>query len=97
MITNGGWVTEKGMQLTGITLETELDQLELAEILYPDYFYIPYAKADVLAYKGRKDEALMILEKLLARNPDANKVIAPENRCFQRMAQQLCEEIKKGK
>jgi tetratricopeptide (TPR) repeat protein len=97
MITNGGWVTEKGMQLTGITLETELDQLELAEILYPDYFYIPYAKADVLAYKGRKDEALIILEKLLTRNPDANKVIAPENRCFQRMAQQLCEEMKKGK
>ena len=96
MITNGGWVTEKGMKIARITLEMDLNALEIAEILCPDYFYIPYTRADILAYKGRKKEALAILEKLLARDPDANKQI-PENRAFLRMAKNLHNDIKNGK
>jgi tetratricopeptide (TPR) repeat protein len=96
MITNGGWVTEKGMQIAGISLETALAGLELTEILYPDYYHAPYCRADVLVYQGKRQEALAILENLLARNPDANALI-PENRFFLRMARTLYTDIKKGR
>ncbi|MEN6474564.1 MAG: hypothetical protein ABFD81_11170 [Syntrophaceae bacterium] len=96
MITNGGWITEKGMRIAGITLQMDLNGLEIAEMLYPDFYYIPYCRADILASKGKKKEALEILEKLLSRNPDANKQI-PENRSFQREAKTLYEAIKEGK
>ena len=95
MITNGGWVTEKGMKLANITLEMDMNALEIAEILCPDYFYIPYTRADILAYKGKKKEALGILEKLIARNPDVNRQI-PENRAFLRLAKNLYNDIKNG-
>jgi len=54
IVTNGGWITEKGMHLVNITLEMDLNGLEIANILFPHYYYIPYAWADVLAYKGKK-------------------------------------------
>jgi len=56
MVTNGGWVTEKGMVIASINLDIEMNGLEQSEILYPDYLYIPYARADILAYKGKKTE-----------------------------------------
>ncbi|MCD6569789.1 MAG: hypothetical protein J7L53_03710 [Deltaproteobacteria bacterium] len=93
MITNGGWVTEKGMRLTGHTLEMEMNSLDIAEILYPNYFYIPYGKADILAYLGRKQEAREVLDRLFARDPDANKFNAPDNRCTLRLAKELLDEI----
>jgi len=96
MITNGGWVTEKGMKLANITLEMDMNALEIAEILCPDYFYIPYTRADILAYKGKKREALAILEKLITRDPDTNKQI-PENHAFLRLAKNLYNDIKNGK
>lgn len=94
MITKGGWVTRKGMQIAGVSLETELIALDLAEILYPDFLYIPYVKADILASSGKPAEALKILERLLTRNPESQRVIAAENHCYQRMARQLIAEIK---
>jgi len=96
MIPNGGWVTEKGMQMAGIPLDMETNGLELSEILYPDYYYIPFLRADILSYQGKKKEALAILEKLLTRNPDVNKLI-PENHTFLRMAKTLYNDIQKGK
>ena len=96
MITNGGGITEKGMRIAGITLQMDLNGLEIAEMLYPDFYYIPYCRADILASKGKKKEALAILEKLLSRNPDANKQI-PENRSFLREAKTLYEALKEGK
>lgn len=96
MITNGGWVTEKGMKLANITLDMDMNALEIAEILCPDYYYIPYTRADILAYKGKKKEALAILEKLITRDPDVNKQI-PENHAFLRLAKNLYNDIKNGK
>jgi len=96
MITNAGWVTEKGMQMANITLEMDMIGLEMAEILYPDYYYLPYIRADILFYKGKKKEALVILEKLLTRNPDVNRLI-PENHIFIRMARTLYNDIQNGK
>lgn len=93
MIAKGGWITRQGMKAAGVTLETEFNALDLAEILYPEYFYIPYVKAEILASQGKKAQARKILERLLARNPDANKLLAPDNRCYLRMAKQLAEEI----
>lgn len=95
MITNGGWVTEKGMVIASINLDIEMNGLELAEILFPDYLYIPYARADILAYKGKNLEAMAILEKIIAANPDANPLI-PENRGFQRAAKDLLSDLQKG-
>lgn len=96
MITNGGWVTEKGMAMAGITMTNVENGLELAEMLYPDFFYTSYCRADILAYKGKKKEALAILEKLLARNPDVNKQM-PENHFDQREARKLYDALKQGK
>jgi tetratricopeptide (TPR) repeat protein len=95
MITNAGWVAEKGMGIAGVSLENEMTSLGLAEILYPDYLYIPYAKADILAYKGKKEEAIKILEKILAMNPDQNKFTIAENRCHQRFSRLLYNKLKK--
>ncbi len=95
MITNGGWVTEKGMQIIGIRLEEVMTQLDLAEILYPGKFYILYGKADVLAYKGRTDEALVLIEQILKSDPDANPYVALENRAVVEFSKRLRDQIKK--
>lgn len=96
MITHGGWVTEKGMELLDITPEMAATGLELVEILTPDYYYIPFAKADLLAYKKKKQEALAVLEQLLTRDPDVDKQV-PENRMFLIFAKKLYTDIKKGR
>jgi tetratricopeptide (TPR) repeat protein len=97
MITNGGWVTEKGMNMAGVTVENILTSLDIAAIIYPDYIQIPYSKALLLSYKGKKDEALKILESLITKNPDKGSAIMAENRCNQRMAKALYNELIKGK
>jgi tetratricopeptide (TPR) repeat protein len=97
MITNAGWVAEKGMGIAGVSLENEMSSLDLAEMLYPDYLYIPYAKADILAYKGKKVEAMKILEDILSRDTDKDKYNMAENRCHQRFSRLLYNKLKKGK
>jgi tetratricopeptide (TPR) repeat protein len=97
MIVVGGWVTEQGMRLGGITVSLDLNALEIGEILYPDHFAIAYNRANLLAYMGRKDEARVILERILAGNPDAVASIAPENRNVVRDARELYAKIKPGK
>lgn len=95
-ITNGGWVTEKGMNLVNVTVDMDLNALEIAYMLFPHYYYIPYAWADVLAYKGRKAEALALLEKLISSDPNIDPLY-PENHCTIRLAKRLYDEIKQGK
>lgn len=97
MITNAGWVAEKGMGIAGVSLSNEMISLDLAGILYPDYLYIPYAKADVLAYKGKKKEAMKILENIMAMDPDQDKNAIAENRCHQRFSRLLYNKLKKEK
>ena len=97
MITNAGWVAEKGMGIAGVSLENEMTSLSLAEILYPDYLYIPYAKADILAYKSKKEEAIKILENILVMNPDQNKYAVAENLSNQRFSRLLYNKLKKEK
>lgn len=96
MITNGGWVAEKGMYLGGVNVEIVLNALDLAEVLYPSKLYVLYGKADILAYKGRKDEALQVLENLFARDPDSNPYIMLENQSVLNFARDLYDEIRKG-
>jgi len=97
MITNTGWLAEKGMGIAGVSLENEMISLDLAMMLYPDYLYIPYAKADVLAYKGKKKEAMKILEDVLVMDPDRDKNAMAENRCHQRFSRLLYNKLKKEK
>jgi tetratricopeptide (TPR) repeat protein len=94
MITNAGWVAEQGMGIAGVSLKKEMTSLEIAGILYPDYLYIPYAKADVLAYKGKKKEAIKILEGILASSTEKNKYAIAENRCHQRFSRMLYDKLK---
>lgn len=96
MITNGGWVTEKGMHLANISLDMVMNGLEIAEIVFPNYYYIPFARADILAYKGRTKEALAILENIMTRDPAIDPLI-PENHIFIRLAKRLFDEIQQGK
>ena len=95
MITNGGWVAEKGMSIIGVNIDIDLLGIEMMEVLYPDYYYFPYVRADILRYKGKKKEALAILEKLIARNPENNLTLIPENISFIRYAKILYNEMKK--
>jgi tetratricopeptide (TPR) repeat protein len=97
MITAGGWVTEQGMRLAGITAAMDLNALEIGMILYPDHFAIAYNYASLLAYQGRKSEAQAVLEKILAGNPDAVMCIAPENRNVVSDTRTLYEKIKLAK
>jgi tetratricopeptide (TPR) repeat protein len=94
MITNGGWVTEKGMSLAGVSFDLDMNAIELAEILNPDFYFIPYTRADLLAYKGHYKEAHAILDSLLKKNPDSTPLI-PENRTFLRFAKTLHDQIEK--
>jgi len=96
MITNGGWVTERGMAMAGITVDNVRNGLELAEMVYPDFFYTSYCRADLLAYKGRKREARTMLERLMARSPSVNPP-RPENIFDQREARMLYDALKEGK
>jgi tetratricopeptide (TPR) repeat protein len=97
MITNGGWVTEKAMRLAGVTVEGEMASLDMACIIYPDYLSLPYSKALLLAYKGKKNEAIRILEAMMAKNPDISTSITAENRNNLRLARILYNELKKEK
>jgi len=89
IISNGGWVAEQGMKMT-------LNAMDIAEILYPEHFTAPFIKADILASKGKKEEARAILEELLARNPD-DFPQPPYNLSFYRMAKTLYADIKAGR
>ncbi len=79
MITNGGWVTEKGMNLAGISFDTVINQLELARIIYPDKFYVLYGLADIHLYKGNNAEAQKLIDELLTKDPMANEYLRLEN------------------
>jgi len=95
IIANGGWVAEQGMKMAGIKMEMARNAMDIAEILYPRHFTVPFIKADILACKGKKKEARAILEKLLARNPD-DYPQPPYNRSFYRMAKTLYSQIQDG-
>jgi tetratricopeptide (TPR) repeat protein len=97
MITNGGWVTEKGMRMAGITVENVLTSLDIAATIYPDYIQIPYSKALLLSYRGKKDEAMKILETVISMNPDKGSAIMAENRNNQRLAKELYTKLKRSK
>ncbi|HEY9162777.1 MAG TPA: hypothetical protein VIS94_17000 [Desulfomonilia bacterium] len=98
MITNGGWVTEKGMNAAGVTAENVLTSLDIAAIVYPDVIQIPYSKALLLEYKGRKGEAIKVLENLITKNPDkGGPSIMAENRINMKEAKELYENLLKGK
>jgi len=97
MITNAGWVAEKGMEIAGVSLENEMTSLGLAEILYPNCLNILYDKADILAYKSKKEGAIKILENILAMNPDQDKFAVAENRSQQRFSRLLYDKLKKEK
>jgi hypothetical protein len=97
MITNGGWVTEKGMRMAGITVDNVLTSLDIAAVIYPDYIQIPYSKALLLSYKGKNDEAIKILETVITKNPDKGNAIMAENRNNQRLAKALYNKLKRDK
>jgi tetratricopeptide (TPR) repeat protein len=96
IIANGGWVAEQGMKMAGIRMEMAKNAMEIAEILYPRHFTVPFIKADILASKGKKKEARAVLEKLLAKNPD-DYPQPPYNLSFYRMAKTLYSQIQEDK
>lgn len=94
MIANGGWVTEKGMDMAGVTADMNLNALELAGILYPDYIFIPYQRADILASKGRTREAMAILAEVLSKYTGSEGQV-PENHVYFRLAKALYAKLEK--
>lgn len=96
LMAQGDWMSRQGARKSGITPQVAHCMLDLAAMLYPDYLAIPYIKARLLLHEGRGDEAAKTVEKILARNPDADRSAAPENHCYRRMARRLLAEIKGG-
>lgn len=94
MITNGGWVTEKGMAMAGVSLESVYRTLEWAEILFPHNLCILYARADILAYQGKKQEAIKLCEEILRRKPDESPYSTMGNMNNQRFTHALYERLK---
>ncbi len=92
-ITRGGWVVKKVMQRHGLTLDNVLNGLELAELLYPNYLYIPYCKAEIYADIGRIQEAKGILKKVSARAPDGSTYHSAENRVVIKLSKILLDRI----
>lgn len=90
----GGWFTRQRVKRAGITPEVALSALDLAALLYPEDLAIPYTKARILALQGERDEAATVVARLLAKNPDANKILAADNRCYYRLAHELSIELK---
>jgi tetratricopeptide (TPR) repeat protein len=71
MAIEGGWVCRKGMEMAGYTVEMLLSMLTVAERLYPGQTYIPYIHAVLLNKRGRAEEALPVLERLITTGPPA--------------------------
>jgi len=92
MITHGGWIARNNLNKRGITIDNVLASLTIAEILYPDYFYITYAKADILFYKGLRDEAIKTCKTLIEKDPYANPIHSPENICAKKFTITLLKE-----
>jgi len=96
LMVQGDWLTRQRVKKTGITPQVALCMLDLSAIVYPDCLEIPYVKARLLSHEGRNEEAVKIVERLLTRNPDSDRFMAPENHCYRRMARRFLSEIKKG-
>jgi len=96
LMAQGNWMTRQHVKRTGITPQVALCMLDLAAMLYPDYLEIPYVKAQLLSHEGRNNVAVKLVERLLASNPDTDRLAAPENHCYRRMARRLLVEIKSG-
>lgn len=92
MITHGGWIAKNNLNKRGMTIDNVLASLTIAEILYPDYFYITYAKADILFYKGLRDEAIKACNAMLRKDPYFNPVHGPENICVKKFTRTLLKE-----
>lgn len=93
MITNGGWVAEKGIRMAGISVDVLINQLRLAQVVYPNKLYALYGLADIYAHQGENEEALKVLDVLFSKDPDKDPYIKLENRSVVRFARKLKQEI----
>lgn len=69
MIIEGGWVCEKAMNMAGYSIEMVICFLQVAEILYPDDYFIPYIGAILLKKEKREKEAISSLERNVRKGP----------------------------
>ena len=92
IIEKGGWLAERGLGLAGYSIDTVAMGLELAVRAYPTYFYIYFAKAEVLHHMGQRDEAATLLHQILEMDPRQNPYHAPENLCVQRLSRAYLAE-----
>lgn len=93
IILHGGWVAEKGMGMAGYNMEAVITGVNLGVIAYPSYLYSHFAKAQVLAHIGEKDQAIRILNNILTMDPYRNKYHAPENLCVKRLVKKFLAEM----
>ncbi len=92
-MTKGGFTAKKIMGVYGVELQDILNGLDVSEILYPDYLYIPLCRAEIYTYSGREKEAKALLKKLVVRNPDKSKYHAAENRVVIKLAKSMLKKL----
>ena len=95
-ITIGGKISQKAMNMLGATPEMAINLLEIAELCYPDCFYMPYLAADQLVLMGQEDKAAGLLEKIIASDPTCSPRYTPENECLVRMSRTLIKKLNQG-
>ncbi len=95
MITNGGWVTEKGMAMAGVSLADSMHYLDLGAVIYPTKFYIYFGKADVLAYTKKQADALETIAMVKNLNADLDPYNSFENNGCLKVIDKLEESLQK--
>lgn len=93
MITNGGWAAKEGLSLAGIEVQTLINQLRLAQVVYPTKFYVLYSLADLYFYLKEEKKAQEVLEKIFSLDPDMDPLIKLESRSVVRFSRELQEKI----
>lgn len=92
-IARGGWLTRNILEMLGYHLNDVLTALDMAEILYPDYFRIQSCKAEIYFNTGQKEKARKILISLLKKDPAVNRIHEAENRVVLMAAKKLIAGI----
>lgn len=88
-------ITREIMEMFGYSLDDILTGLEMAEICYPTYLSIPFAKAEIFNNIGETGKARAILQAILKKNPHDNRLHAAENHITIKNARNMLEAMNK--
>lgn len=93
IITNGGWAAEKGISLAGVEIESLINQLWMAHLVYPTKLYALYGLADLYLYLHDEKKAQDVLNMIFSSDPDQDPSLKLENRGVIRFSREIQKKI----